>query len=71
MYHTYRIKSVKDISTLAMMMRFVTSLLWTIYCIRFGMWDVGVSWVLTLASSIQQMYYLALTRVVEEINITV
>lgn len=56
-YHTYTTKKVDDISTLSISMRLLSSILWTFYCIYFSMWAVGISWFITLGSSILILYY--------------
>ena len=37
LYHTYQTKKVDDISTLSLVLRFVSSLLWSFYCVYFQM----------------------------------
>lgn len=66
MYHTYQVKTVNEISTVSLSLRFVCSLMWSFYCAYYHMWDIGVSWVLTLASSVQMIYYKVHTEMVTE-----
>lgn len=66
MYHTYQIQSVREISTLSVSLRFLSSLLWCVYCSYYHLWDVGLSWILTLLSSLQMIYYKIRTRMMEE-----
>jgi uncharacterized protein with PQ loop repeat len=65
-YHTYVTKRVDDISTLSISMRLLSSILWVFYCIYFSMWGVGVSWFITLASSILGLYYKVENCVINE-----
>ena len=71
-YHTYITKKVDDISTLSLVLRLVSSVMWSLYCVYFQMWDVGVSWFITLLSSILIAYYKVLQQALhEEIELTV
>ena len=55
--HTYKRKSADDISSTFLILRFISSIMWTFYCIYFNMWDVGVSWSMSLISTVLLMYY--------------
>lgn len=66
MYHTYVTKRVDDISTSSVILRLLSSVLWTGYCMYFAMWDVGVSWFITLISSVLIAYYKVLQQAVRE-----
>lgn len=65
-YHTYITKKVDDISTLSISMRLLSSIIWTFYCSYFSMWGIGVSWFITLASSILIVYYKVEKQVIDE-----
>ena len=67
-YHTYQTKMVDDISTLSIVLRLVCSLLWSFYCVYFHMWDVGISWFITLFSSILLVYYKLYNQIIMEIK---
>lgn len=69
MYHTYLTKKVDDISTVSLALRFFSSLLWTFYSAYFYMFDVGISWVITLLSSILIIYYKIRQEILAEMNI--
>ncbi len=69
MYHTYTTKRVDDISTSSIVLRLLSSVLWTGYCVYFAMWDVGLSWFITLISSVLVAYYKVLRHAVEESEI--
>ena len=71
MYHTYRIKSVSEISTLSISLRFACSVMWCFYCSYYRMWDVGLSWALTLASSLQMIYYKVYAELMVELTLSV
>lgn len=68
MYHTYKTKKVDDISTSSIVLRLLSSILWTGYCTYFHMWDVGLSWFITLVSSLLIGYYKTLRIAVVEID---
>ncbi len=55
--HTYKRKKADDISSSFLVLRFITSIMWTFYCIYFQMWDVGVSWLISLITTLLIMYY--------------
>jgi len=55
--HTYKRKKADDISSSFLILRFISSIMWTFYCIYFQMWDVGVSWTISLISTLLIMYY--------------
>ena len=65
-YHTYTTKKADDISGLSISLRLLSSLIWTFYSIYFSMWGIGVSWFVTLFSSILIIYYKIEKRVIEE-----
>lgn len=66
MYHTYTTKRVDDISTSSIVLRLLSSVLWTGYCVYFAMWDVGLSWFITLISSLLVAYYKVLQHAVQQ-----
>lgn len=69
-YHTYITKKVDDISTLSISMRLLSSIIWTFYCSYFSMWGIGLSWIITLVSSMLIVYYKVEKQVIDEsINI--
>lgn len=57
MYHTWKVKRAGDISAAFLWMRLASAVLWTIYCIRYSMWEVLISWSMSLVSTVQIMYY--------------
>jgi len=65
-YHTYITKRVDDISTISISMRLLSSILWSFYSIYFSMWGVGISWFITLFSSILVVYYKIEKCVIDE-----
>jgi len=70
-YHTYITKKVDDISTLSLILRFISSLLWSFYCIYFNMLDVGISWYITFISSVLILYYKVRQQILYEIKETI
>lgn len=70
-YHTYITKKVDDISTLSLILRFISSLLWSFYCIYFNMLDVGISWYITFISSVLILYYKVRQKILDEIKETI
>lgn len=65
-YHTYQTKKVDDISTTSLIFRLISSVMWSFYCVYFSMWDVGVSWFITLSSSILIAYYKIFQQIQKE-----
>lgn len=65
-YHTYLTKKVDDISTISISMRLLSSLIWTFYCSYFSMWGIGLSWIITLISSMLIIYYKVEKQVIDE-----
>lgn len=57
MWHTYKTKKATDISIHFLWMRLASSIIWCIYCIRYELWDVIVSWTMSLISTVMIMYY--------------
>ena len=68
MYHTYQMKSVVEISTVSISLRFACALMWCFYCSYYHMWEVGLSWALTLVSSLQMIYYKVYTELMIELT---
>ena len=66
-YHTYITKKVDDISTLSLILRFISSF----YCIYFNMLDVGISWYITFISSVLILYYKVRQKILDEIKETI
>lgn len=54
---TVRTKSAKDLSSLFLMMRIISALLWIIYTCIVWSPDVLISWVITGGSSVILFYY--------------
>jgi uncharacterized protein with PQ loop repeat len=52
MIRTWKTKSTKDIDTTGQILRLICSIVWLVYCIQFQLFDVGVSWAITMVSSI-------------------
>lgn len=67
-YHTYQTKMVDDISTLSIILRLICSLLWSFYSVYFRMWDVGISWFITLFSSLMLVYYKIYNQIIKEMK---
>lgn len=67
-YHTYQTKKVDDISTTSLVLRFISSLLWSFYSIYFNMLDVGISWYITFISSVLILYYKVRQKILEEMK---
>lgn len=65
-HHTYQTKKVDDISTTSLILRLVSSVMWSFYCVYFSMWDVGASWFITLSSSILIAYYKIFQQIQKE-----
>ena len=65
-YHTYLTKKVDDISTISISLRLLSSIIWTFYCSYFSMWGIGLSWFITLASSILIVYYKVEKQIIDE-----
>ena len=72
MWRTYKLKKADDISSYFLWMRLSSGIIWSIYCIYYRMWYVIISWVTTIISTIQILYYkyypspLAQRQLVEE-----
>ena len=67
-YHTYITKKVDDISLLSLILRFISSLLWSFYCVYFNLLDIGISWYITFISSLLIIYYKVRQQIMREIN---
>ncbi len=52
MYHTWKTKSTSDISTSSQVLRTVCSIVWVAYAIDSAQPEVGISWGVSLLSSI-------------------
>ena len=70
LYHTYITKKVDDISSLSLILRFISSLLWSFYCIYFNMLDIGISWYITFISSVLIIYYKVKQQIMNEFNMS-
>jgi uncharacterized protein with PQ loop repeat len=57
MWRTYKLKKADDISSYFLWMRLSSGIIWSIYCIYYRMWYVIISWVTTIISTIQILYY--------------
>ncbi len=57
MYHTYKTKRANDISYWFLWMRFASSVIWCSYCFYYLLWDVLVSWLMSLISTVMILYY--------------
>ncbi len=57
MWHTYKTKKATDISIHFLWMRLTSSIIWVSYCLYYSMWDVLVSWAMSLVSTVMIMYY--------------
>lgn len=57
MWHTYKTKRATDISFYFLWMRLISSVIWCSYCIYYRLWEVIVSWVMSLLSSMMILYY--------------
>ena len=57
MWHTYKMKKATDISIHFLWMRLTSSIIWVSYCLYYSMWDVLVSWAMSLVSTVMIMYY--------------
>lgn len=55
--HTWKTKKATDISLYFLWMRFVASAIWCLYSFYYKLWDVAVSWVMSLFSTILILYY--------------
>ena len=55
--HTVRTKKTGDISSIFLWLRFVSSAMWCFYSSYFFMYDVLISWAITLLSSTIILYY--------------
>lgn len=55
--HTYKTKKVNDISTLSLILRLLSSFMWCYDCLYFQLYEIGLSWFITLISSILISYY--------------
>jgi len=69
MYHTYKTKKVNDISTLSLILRLISSFMWSYYCLYFQLYEIGLSWFITLLSSLLVFYYKFIYK--EVINIEI
>ena len=54
---TIRTKKTDDISGIFLILRFISSVLWIIYCIYTNSIDVLISWIITCSSNIVILYY--------------
>ena len=54
---TIRTKKTDDISGTFLILRFISSILWIIYCIYTNSIDVLISWIITCSSNIVILYY--------------
>ena len=57
MIHTYKTKKVNDISSISLTLRLISSVMWCCYCLYFQLYEIGLSWFITLISSIMISYY--------------
>ena len=57
MWMTYKLKKADDISSYFLWMRLSSGIIWSIYCIYYRMWNVIISWVTTIISTVQILYY--------------
>lgn len=57
MWRTYKLKKADDISSYFLWMRLTSGIIWSIYCIYYQMWYVIISWVSTIISTLQILYY--------------
>lgn len=57
MWRTYKLKKADDISSYFLWMRLSSGIIWSIYCIYYRMWNVIISWVTTIISTVQILYY--------------
>jgi len=57
MWRTYKLKKADDISSYFLWMRLASGIIWSIYCIYYKMWYVIISWVSSIVSTIQILYY--------------
>ena len=55
--HTVRTNKTADISSIFLWLRFVSGLMWCFYSAYFFMYDVLVSWGITLTSTLIILYY--------------
>lgn len=55
--HTIHTKKTGDISSYFLIIRFISSSMWTFYAAYFLMYDVMISWIITLTSNMVIMYY--------------
>lgn len=57
MWQTYKTKRAGDISYAFLWMRLASSIIWCSYCIYYYLWDVIISWVMSLVCSAMILYY--------------
>lgn len=57
MWHTYKTKKATDISSYFLWMRLASSIIWCSYCLYYYLWDVIISWVMSLVSTLMILYY--------------
>ena len=57
MWRTYKLKKADDISSYFLWMRLASGIIWSVYCLYYKMWYVIISWVSTIISTIQILYY--------------
>jgi uncharacterized protein with PQ loop repeat/GNAT superfamily N-acetyltransferase len=69
-YHTYLTKKVDDISTTSLSMRLISALIWSFYSIYFQIWQLGISWFISLFSYLLIFYYKIEKCTIEDIKET-
>jgi len=57
MWRTHKLKKADDISSYFLWMRLLSGIIWSTYCIYYKMWYVIISWVTTIISTCQILYY--------------
>jgi uncharacterized protein with PQ loop repeat len=57
MWHTWKTKRAGDISSYFLWMRLASSVIWCSYSFHYKLWDVSISWIMSLISSIMILYY--------------
>jgi len=57
MWRTYKLKKADDMSSYFLWMRLASGIIWSVYCSYYKMWYVIISWISTIISTIQILYY--------------
>ncbi len=52
MYHTWKTRRTRDISTTAQVLRVLSSIVWVAYAVHFAQPEIGISWGVSLLSSV-------------------